>query len=162
MADAAIACWEAKYSYSAWRPVTANPTEASIGNAGITVNAGMQRGCHCSRHLLIPNIVGSLNGQRRGCCCAREFLRGRQTFHRWTMICLIGVTRSTIVFTQALTKLRRSHLRGTTSGLRATTAGNRRQSRALRARTRTATSQLTFANIRMLKTEERPFGRSSY
>ena len=36
MADGAIACWDAKYFYVAWRPVTAIPLEASIGNPGIT------------------------------------------------------------------------------------------------------------------------------
>jgi hypothetical protein len=36
MADAAIACWEAKYYYVFWRPVTAIPLAASDGNAATT------------------------------------------------------------------------------------------------------------------------------
>ena len=32
MAAAAIACWEAKYHYVFWRPVTAIPLEATDGN----------------------------------------------------------------------------------------------------------------------------------
>lgn len=32
MADAAIACWDAKYTYSFWRPVTAIPLAATDGN----------------------------------------------------------------------------------------------------------------------------------
>jgi hypothetical protein len=32
MADAAIACWDAKYAYVFWRPVTAIPLAASDGN----------------------------------------------------------------------------------------------------------------------------------
>ena len=32
MADAAIGCWEAKYSFTFWRPVTAIPLAATDGN----------------------------------------------------------------------------------------------------------------------------------
>jgi hypothetical protein len=34
MADAAIACWDAKYTYVFWRPVTAIPLADTDGNAG--------------------------------------------------------------------------------------------------------------------------------
>ena len=38
MADAAIACWEAKYHYVAWRPVTAIPLAATDGNDDTTAD----------------------------------------------------------------------------------------------------------------------------
>jgi hypothetical protein len=37
-ADALIACWEAKYRYLYWRPVTAIPNADSAGNSGITAD----------------------------------------------------------------------------------------------------------------------------
>jgi hypothetical protein len=37
-ADAYIACWEAKYRYLYWRPVTAIPNADSAGNSGITAD----------------------------------------------------------------------------------------------------------------------------
>ena len=39
MADAAIACWEAKYHYEFWRPVTAIPLAATDGNSGTDADA---------------------------------------------------------------------------------------------------------------------------
>jgi membrane-associated phospholipid phosphatase len=38
MADAAIACWEAKYRYLFWRPVTAIPMAATDGNDDTTAD----------------------------------------------------------------------------------------------------------------------------
>jgi membrane-associated phospholipid phosphatase len=40
MADAAISCWEAKYHYVFWRPVTAIPLAADDGNAATDPDAG--------------------------------------------------------------------------------------------------------------------------
>ena len=37
-ADAYIACWEAKYRYLYWRPVTAIPNADSAGNSGMTAD----------------------------------------------------------------------------------------------------------------------------
>jgi PAP2 superfamily len=39
MADAAIACWDAKYTYVFWRPVTAIPLAATDGNPATTEDA---------------------------------------------------------------------------------------------------------------------------
>jgi hypothetical protein len=39
MADAAIGCWEAKYNYIFWRPVTAIPEAAADGNAATAADA---------------------------------------------------------------------------------------------------------------------------
>jgi hypothetical protein len=40
MADAAIGCWEAKYTYLFWRPVTAIPLAETDGNGGTTEDPG--------------------------------------------------------------------------------------------------------------------------
>jgi hypothetical protein len=40
MADAAIACWEAKYHYVAWRPVTAIPLADTDGNSDTIADPG--------------------------------------------------------------------------------------------------------------------------
>ena len=39
MADAAIGCWDAKYRFVFWRPITAIPLAASDGNGGTTADA---------------------------------------------------------------------------------------------------------------------------
>jgi hypothetical protein len=39
IADATIGCWDAKYAYVFWRPVTAIPLAATDGNAGTTEDA---------------------------------------------------------------------------------------------------------------------------
>jgi hypothetical protein len=41
-ADALIGCWDAKYQYSFWRPVTAIPTEISME---IRTRSRIHRGC---------------------------------------------------------------------------------------------------------------------
>ena len=38
IADAAIGCWDAKYTYVFWRPVTAIPEAAADGNAATTAD----------------------------------------------------------------------------------------------------------------------------
>jgi membrane-associated phospholipid phosphatase len=42
MADAAIGCWEAKYSYVFWRPVTAIPLADTDNNPATTIDAAWQ------------------------------------------------------------------------------------------------------------------------
>ena len=82
MADAAIACWDAKYFYSAWRPVTAIPLEASIGNAGITVNPGGRDVDATLRYTPASGVsVRSLDGERRGSGSAGRLLWREDAFH---------------------------------------------------------------------------------
>ena len=41
LADAAIVAWDAKYTYDAWRPITAIQNADEIGNPGITQDTGL-------------------------------------------------------------------------------------------------------------------------
>jgi hypothetical protein len=53
IADAAIGCWDAKYTYVFWRPVTAIPLAATDGNPATPADP---RGCRCLPRLHIRSI----------------------------------------------------------------------------------------------------------
>ncbi len=54
IADAAIGCWDAKYHFVFWRPVTAIPLADTDGNPATERRS--QRGCRCLRRRRIRNI----------------------------------------------------------------------------------------------------------
>ncbi len=72
MADAAIGCWEAKYNYVFWRPVTAIPEAAADGNPATAA----------VRHPGVSGIsVGSFVRQRCRGRCARGRVRRTHPLH---------------------------------------------------------------------------------
>jgi hypothetical protein len=110
MADAAIACWDAKYFYSAWRPVTAIPLEASIGNAGITVNAGDATWMPLfatPAHPEYPSGHSTVSGAAAAVLVA---FFGEKTHFTVDNDLLIGVTRSYHSFTQALNEVKNARI----------------------------------------------------
>jgi len=110
MADAAIACWDAKYFYSTWRPITAIPLEASIGNAGITVNAGDATWMPLfatPAHPEYPSGHSTVSGAAAAVLVA---FFGEKTHFTVDNDLLIGVTRSYHSFTQALNEVKNARI----------------------------------------------------
>jgi hypothetical protein len=110
MADAAIACWEAKYHYVTWRPVTAIPLEASIGNPGITVNPGDATWMPLFAtpgHPEYPSAHGTVSG---AAATALAGLFGDKTKFTMDNDLAIGVTRSFNSFSQALEEVKNARI----------------------------------------------------
>jgi hypothetical protein len=110
MADAAIACWDAKYFYVAWRPVTAIPLEASIGNAGIAVNPGDATWMPLfatPAHPEYPSGHSTVSGAA-AVILAKFF--GEKTHFTVDNDLLIGVTRSYHSFTQATDEVKNARI----------------------------------------------------
>jgi hypothetical protein len=110
MADAAIACWEAKYSYVAWRPVTAIPLEASIGNAGITVNPGDATWMPLfatPAHPEYPSGHSTVSGAAATVLAA---IFGERTDFTVDNDLMIGVNRSFGSFSQALDEVKNARI----------------------------------------------------
>jgi len=110
MADAAIACWEAKYSYSAWRPVTAIPLEASIGNAGITVNAGDATWMPLLATPAHPEYPSGHSTVSGAAAVVLASFFGEDRHFTMDNDLLIGVTRSYHSFTQALNEVKNARI----------------------------------------------------
>jgi hypothetical protein len=110
MADAAIACWEAKYHYVTWRPVTAIPLEASIGNPGITVNPGDATWMPLFAtpgHPEYPSAHGTISG---AAATALAGVFGDKTHFTMDNDLAIGVTRSFHSFSQALEEVKNARI----------------------------------------------------
>jgi hypothetical protein len=110
MADAAIACWDAKYFYVAWRPVTAIPLEASIGNAGITEDPGDATWMPIfatPAHPEYPSGHSTVSGAAAAVLAAAF---GEKTHFTMDNDLLIGVTRSFHGFTQALNEVKNARI----------------------------------------------------
>ena len=106
MADAAIACWDAKYLYVAWRPVTAIPLETTIGNAGITHSASDDTWMPLfatPAHPEYPSAHSSISGAAVAVLAA---VFGDRTLFTMDYDALIGVTRSFRSFSQALDEVK--------------------------------------------------------
>ena len=78
MADAAIACWDAKYHYVFWRPVTAIPLADTDGNPATAADPRWTPLLVTPNHPGVP--VGPLHRQRRRGGRSRGVLRRRGRF----------------------------------------------------------------------------------
>ncbi|MEY4764149.1 MAG: hypothetical protein RI907_822, partial [Pseudomonadota bacterium] len=98
LADAAIACWDTKYTYDFWRPVTAIQNADQDGNAATTLDATWQP------LLINPPHPSYVSGHSTFSAAAAAILAdtfGDNTAFTTTSPTLPGVTRSFTSFSQA-------------------------------------------------------------
>ncbi|MHA4866064.1 Ig-like domain-containing protein [Duganella sp. PWIR1] len=109
LADAAIAAWDTKYAYGAWRPETAIHFAAEDGNDGTTADAAW-------RPLLItPPHPDYVSGHSTFSAAAATILSatfGANTAFSTTSATLPGVTRNFTSFQQAAEEAGRSRIYG--------------------------------------------------
>jgi PAP2 superfamily protein len=99
MADAGIGCWDAKYTYTAWRPITAIREAATDGNDATTADATWKPLFATPGHPEYPSGHSCLSG-----AAARVLIyefRDRVRFEITTDL-MLGVTRSYRSVSQAL------------------------------------------------------------
>jgi hypothetical protein len=99
IADAAIACWEAKYTYLFWRPITAIPLADTDGNAATLSDAAWVPLLTTPNHPEYPSGHSTLSGAA-ATVLARFF--GRRARFTMESDLLLGVTRSFRSFSEAL------------------------------------------------------------
>jgi hypothetical protein len=110
MSDAAIACWDAKYHYVAWRPVTAIPLEASIGNPGIThdmIDDSWMPLFATPAHPEYPSAHSSISG---AAVAVLATVFGDRTHITMDNDLAIGVTRSFHSFSSALEEVKNARV----------------------------------------------------
>jgi len=107
MADAAIACWEAKYSYVFWRPVTAIPLADTDGNPATTADASWKPLFATPAHPEYPSGHSTVSGA--AAVVLANFFGEKRHFTMDNDL-LIGVTRSFRSFTQALDEVKNARI----------------------------------------------------
>jgi membrane-associated phospholipid phosphatase len=99
MADAAIGCWEAKYTYIFWRPITAIPEAAADGNAATTPDPTWAPLFATPAHPEYPSGHSCVSGAA-GVVLAAAF--GEKTRFTVESDAMPGITRSFRSFSSAL------------------------------------------------------------
>lgn len=102
IADAAIACWEAKYHYVFWRPVTAIPLADTDGNSATTADPSW------SPLLTTPNFPEYPSGHSTTSAAAAAVLAnafGENTSFSVTSDVMLGIVRSFPSFSAALDEI---------------------------------------------------------
>jgi membrane-associated phospholipid phosphatase len=99
IADAAIACWDAKYYYVFWRPVTAIPLAATDGNPGTEADLSWTPLFATPAHPEYPSGHSALSGAA-GAVLADYF--GEETEFGVVSDTMVGVVRSFSTFSAAL------------------------------------------------------------
>ena len=99
MADAVIACWEAKYHYSFWRPVTAIRLAATDGNPDTTEDPAWTPLLTTPAHPDYPSGHATVSRSAKSVLAAYF---GDETEFSTTTEIMPGVTRSYGSFTQAV------------------------------------------------------------
>jgi membrane-associated phospholipid phosphatase len=102
MADAAIACWEAKYHYVFWRPVTAIPLAATDGNPGTDDDASWTPLFATPAHPEYPSGHSTVSAAA-GAVLADYF--GEETNFGVVSDTMVGVVRSFSSFSAALNEV---------------------------------------------------------
>jgi hypothetical protein len=103
MADAAIACWEAKYHYVAWRPVTAIPLADTDGNPDTIADPNWTPLLITPNHPEYPSGHSTVSGAA-ATVLADYF--GESTSFSISSDVLTGVVRSFPNFTAALDEIK--------------------------------------------------------
>jgi membrane-associated phospholipid phosphatase len=107
MADAAIACWEAKYHYVFWRPVTAIPLGDTDGNPATIADPSWMPLFATPNHPEYPSGHSTVSGAA-AVVLARFF--GENRHFTMDNDLLIGVTRSFRSFSQALDEVKNARI----------------------------------------------------
>ena len=110
MADAAIACWGAKYHYVAWRPVTAIPLESTIGNSGITVGVGDATWIPLFATPAHPEYPSGHSTVSGAAATVLAHVFGEDMRFSLDNDLMIGVTRSFRSFSQALDEVKNARV----------------------------------------------------
>jgi hypothetical protein len=105
MADAAIGCWEAKYSYSFWRPITAIQNDDSV--AATAQDAAWTPLLVTPNHPDYPSGHSCLSGAA-GVILADQF--GERTRFTVANDALLGVSRSFRSFSEALEEVKNARI----------------------------------------------------
>ena len=103
MADAGIACWDAKYHYVFWRPVTAIPLAATDPNPDTVADPAWMPLLITPAHPEYPSGHSTVSGAAAAVLAA-EF--GDDTAFDVTSDVMLGVTRSFTSFTAALDEVK--------------------------------------------------------
>jgi membrane-associated phospholipid phosphatase len=107
MADAAIACWEAKYHYVFWRPVTAIPLADTDGNPATSADPIWAPLFATPAHPEYPSGHSTVSGA--AAVILASFFGEKRRFTMDNDL-LIGVTRSFGSFTQALDEVKNARI----------------------------------------------------
>jgi membrane-associated phospholipid phosphatase len=107
MADAGIACWEAKYHYVFWRPVTAIPLADTDGNPATSPDPSWLPLFATPAHPEYPSGHSTVSGA--GAVVLAHFF-GEQKHFTMDNDLLIGVTRSYGSFSEALDEVRNARI----------------------------------------------------
>ena len=107
MADAAIACWEAKYHYVAWRPVTAIPLADTDGNPATTADLKWMPLFATPNHPEYPSGHSTVSGA--AAVVLANFFGEKQHFTMDNDL-LLGVTRSFGSFSDALDEVKNARI----------------------------------------------------
>ena len=107
MADAAIGCWEAKYTYVFWRPVTAIPLADTDGNPATTADPTWMPLFATPAHPEYPSDHSCVSGAA-GVVLAEYF--GERTRFRVESDVMPGVVRSFVSFSTALEEVQNARI----------------------------------------------------
>ena len=107
IADAAIGCWDAKYTYNFWRPITAIRETADDGNEGTAPDPTWTPLFATPAHPDYPSGHSCVSGAATA-VLANEF--GERTHFDITSDLLLGVTRSFRSFTDALEEVKNARI----------------------------------------------------
>jgi hypothetical protein len=107
MADAAIGCWDAKYTYNYWRPVTAIRDTGDDGNAATTADTSWMPLFPTPAHPEYPSGHSCLSGAAAA-ILADEF--GEHTHFDVTSDVQIGVVRSFKSFSASLEEVKNARI----------------------------------------------------
>jgi len=103
MADAAIGCWDAKYAYNFWRPISAIRETADDHNSATTPDPTFTPLFSTPAHPDYPSGHSCVSGAAVG-ILANEF--GPHTHFQMQTDLLVGVTRSFHSFAEALEEMK--------------------------------------------------------
>ena len=107
MADAAIACWEAKYHYVSWRPITAIPLADTDGNPATIADPSWMPLFATPNHPEYPSGHSTVSG---AAAVVLASFFGENTHFTMDNDLLIGVTRSFRSFSQALDEVKNARI----------------------------------------------------